>query len=44
MLADKIASKIDTGSGSFIINMDGRTIQRGIARRQNELAFAKNGR
>lgn len=44
MLADKIASKIDTGSGSFIINMDGRTIQRGIARKQNELAFAKNGR
>ena len=44
ILADKIASKIDAGGGSFIINMDGRTIQRGIARRQNELAFARNGR
>lgn len=44
ILADKIASKIDAGGGSYVINMDGRTIQRGIARRQNELAFAKNGR
>lgn len=44
ILATKIASKIDSGGGSYIINMDSRTIQRGIARRQQELAFAKNGR
>lgn len=44
ILATKIANKIDAGSGSYIINMDSRTIQRGIARRQQELAFAKNGR
>lgn len=44
LIAEKIASKIGLSGGSFIINMDGRTIQRGIARRQNELAFARNGR
>lgn len=44
ILATKIANKIDTGGGSYIINMDSRTIQRGIAKRQQELAFAKNGR
>lgn len=44
ILATKIANKIDAGGGSFIINMDSRTIQRGIAKRQQELAFAKNGR
>lgn len=44
ILATKIASKIDSGGGSFIINMDSRTIQKGIAKRQQELAFAKNGR
>ncbi len=44
ILATKIANKIDVGGGSFIINMDSRTIQRGIAKRQQELAFAKNGR
>lgn len=44
ILATKIANKIDAGGGSFIINMDSRTIQRGIAKRQQELAFARNGR
>lgn len=44
ILATKIANKIDAGGSSFIINMDSRTIQRGIAKRQQELAFAKNGR
>lgn len=44
ILATKIANKIDASGGSFIINMDSRTIQRGIAKRQQELAFAKNGR
>lgn len=44
ILATKIANKIDAGGGYFIINMDSRTIQRGIAKRQQELAFAKNGR
>lgn len=42
ILATKIANKIDAGGGSFIINMDGRLIQRGIAKRDNELAFATN--
>lgn len=44
LIADKIASKIGTNSGSYIINMDSRTIQRGIAKRQQELAFMTNGR
>ena len=43
ILADKLASKIGTNGGSFILNIDGKTVQRGIARRQQELAFAKNG-
>lgn len=44
MLADKLASKIGGNGGYYIINMDGRVIQRGIAKRQQELAFARNGR
>jgi len=44
ILADKLANKIGGGDSPFIINMDSRTIQRGIARRDNELSFAKNGR
>ena len=44
ILADKLASRIGATGGSYIINMDSRTIQRGIARRQQELAFATNGR
>lgn len=44
MLADKLASKIGGNSGYYIINMDGRVIQRGIAKKQQELAFARNGR
>lgn len=44
VLADKLASKIGTSGGSYIINLDGRTIQRGQAKRKQELAFATNGR
>lgn len=44
VLADKLASKIGTSGGSYIINLDGRTIQRGQAKRRQELAFATNGR
>lgn len=44
MLADKLASKIGTSGGSYIINLDGRTIQRGQAKKRQELAFATNGR
>lgn len=44
ILADKLASKIGGNGGSYIIYMDGRVIQRGIAKRQQELAFARNGR
>lgn len=44
ILADKLASKIGTSGGSYIIQMDGRTIQRGIAKRKQELAFSTNGR
>lgn len=44
ILADKLASRIGTGGGSYIIQMDGRVIQRGMAKRQQELVFAKNGR
>ena len=46
-LADKLVSKMgNTGSGSatFIVQLDSRTIQRGIAKRKQELAFATNGR
>ena len=44
ILADKLVSKIGTSGGSCIINLDGRTIQRGQAKRRQELAFATNGR
>lgn len=44
ILADKLASKISTSGGSYIIQMDSRAIQRGLAKRQQELAFATNGR
>ena len=44
ILADKLASKIGGGDSPFIINMDSRIIQRGIAKRGQELSFAKNGR
>lgn len=44
LIADKLASRIGSNSGSYIINMDSRTIQRGIAKRQQELAFMTNGR
>ncbi len=44
LLADKLASKINSGGGYYVINLDGRTIQRGQAKRRQELAFAMNGR
>lgn len=44
LLADKLASKIGAGGGSYIIQMDSRTIQRGLAKRKQEFAFATNGR
>lgn len=44
ILADKLASKIGGNSSSYILNIDGRTVQRGLAKRQNQLAFSKNGR
>ena len=43
-IADKLATKIGAnGGGYYILNIDGRTVQRGMAKRQQELAFAKNG-
>lgn len=44
VLADKLASRIGTGGGSYIIQLDSRTIQRGFAKQQKEHAFATNGR
>ncbi|MBP3463766.1 MAG: hypothetical protein J6K45_04720 [Clostridia bacterium] len=44
ILADKLASKIGSGGGYYILNIDSKTVQRGMAQRSNELAFAKNGR
>lgn len=45
ILADRIASRIgDNNGGAYIINLDSRTVQRGIARRERDLAFVKNGR
>ena len=43
MLADKIASKIGSGGGYYIIQLDGRTLQKGMAKKTKELAFLKNG-
>lgn len=44
ILADKLASRIgNSGGGAYVINLDGRTIQRGIAKRKQELSFATNG-
>lgn len=43
ILANKLASKIGSGGGSYIIQLDGRVIQRGIAKRQQELSYVKNG-
>lgn len=44
LLADKLASKIKGGNGTVNVYLDGRLIQRQIAKREQELAFAKNGR
>ena len=44
VLADKLASKIGNNSGAYIIQLDGRVIQRGQAKRRQEYAFATNGR
>lgn len=44
ILADKLASRIGATGGSYIIQMDSRTIQRGLAKKQKEYAFATNGR
>ena len=44
ILADKLASRIGNGGGAYVINLDGRTIERGIAKRKQELAFSTNGR
>lgn len=43
-LADKIANKIGSGGGAYIINIDSRIIKRGLAKREQELSFARNGR
>ena len=44
ILADKLASRIGNAGGSYIIQLDGRLIQRGIAKRKEELSFVTNGR
>lgn len=44
ILADKLVSRMGSNGGSYIIQLNGRTIQRGIAKQQQELAFATNGR
>lgn len=44
VLASKLAGKIGGNGGSYVINIDSRTVQRGIAKRKQELAFATNGR
>lgn len=44
ILADKLASRMGNNGGSYVIQLNGRTIQRGIAKQQQELAFAMNGR
>lgn len=44
ILADKLASKIGSGGGCYILNIDSKTVQRGMAQRSNGLVFATNGR
>ena len=45
ILADKLASKIGSNNGgSYVIQLNGRAIQRGMMKQQQELAFATNGR
>lgn len=44
VLAGKLAEKIGNNGGSYIIQLDSRVIQRGLAKQQQELAFVKNGR
>ena len=43
-LADKIASKIGSGGGAYVLNIDGRTVLRGIAKREHELSSAMHGK
>ncbi len=43
ILAEKLASKMNSSGGYFILNIDGKAVQRGIAQRNRNLAFAKNG-
>lgn len=43
ILADKLASRIGSNGGSYIIQLDGRTIQRGQAKKRQQLAFETNG-
>lgn len=43
ILADKLASRIGNTGGSYIIQLDGRTIQRGQAKKKQQLAFETNG-
>lgn len=44
ILASKLASKMGkTNGGSYIIQLDSRVIQRGIAKKKQELAFETNG-
>lgn len=44
ILAEKIASKIGSNGGYYVLNIDGKTVQRGIAQRNKKLTFAINGR
>lgn len=43
-IADRIADKIGIKNGGYyIIQLDGRTIQKGMAKRKTELQFSGNG-
>lgn len=44
ILANKLSNKIGNNNCSFVIQLDGRTVQRGIAKRKEQLAFVTNGR
>ena len=44
LLADKLSSKIGGGNGAVYVYLDGRLIQRQMAKRKEQLAFATNGR
>lgn len=43
ILAEKLVNKLGNVGGSYVIQLDGKTIMRGIAKQEQKLNFARNG-